>query len=161
MKLPALWTMFGQDHVPYQLLLLAKMIDREAARQMQAEFGLSLADWRVLAYIGVTGPASASTIGNKGHIDRAEISRAVSRLIDSGLVTRTPSEENRRRLIIEATPQGKEVFLKIRDQRRAYYQSIMVGIPPEDLSRVSAALESMALRVNALLNNPAEDAYTE
>src|SRR5687768_12233552 len=62
MTLPPIWHLFGQDHLPYRLLLLARMIDRRSARELQ-KFGLSLAEWRVLAFIGVTGPASAAQIG--------------------------------------------------------------------------------------------------
>jgi DNA-binding MarR family transcriptional regulator len=88
MALPPVWQLFGQDHLPYHLLLLARMIDRQSSRDLQRH-GLSLAEWRVLAFIGTAGPASASTVGKVGEIDRAEISRAVSRLETKGLIARS------------------------------------------------------------------------
>src|SRR5215216_2608338 len=79
-QLPRTWTLFGPEHLPYRLLLLARMIDRQASRKLQAEFNISLAEWRVLAFVGVSGSSTAATIGAQGRIDRAEISRAVAAL---------------------------------------------------------------------------------
>ena len=78
MQLPATWTLFGEEHLPHRLLLLAKMIDRETSRQLQDDFAISVAEWRVLAFVCASGPASASDIGTAGQIDRADISRAVN-----------------------------------------------------------------------------------
>ena len=88
MALPSTWNLFGDDHLPHRLLLLAKMIDRETSRQLQDEFAISVAEWRVLAFVCAAGPASASDIGTAGQIDRAEISRAVRNLAAADLIAR-------------------------------------------------------------------------
>ena len=90
MSLPKMWSLFGADHLPYRLLLLARMIDRQASRQLQQEFDITLAEWRVLAFVCAAGPATASTVGHSGGIDRAEISRAVAKLEGKALVSRQP-----------------------------------------------------------------------
>ncbi|HTN14722.1 MAG TPA: MarR family transcriptional regulator [Sphingomonadaceae bacterium] len=150
MNLPTTWHLFGADHMPYQLLLLAKMIDRISARQLHSAYGLSLAQWRVLAFVCTAGPASASEIGAAGEIDRAEISRAVTRLVESGFVLREQAQNNRRRLIISATPEGEAEYRKIRDERRAYFQSIMGAIPEDERVRFAQQLEAMAIAVGSL-----------
>ncbi|MXO66595.1 MarR family winged helix-turn-helix transcriptional regulator [Altericroceibacterium endophyticum] len=142
--------LYGSDHFPYQLLILAKKIDRQATRHLHGEFGLTLAEWRVLAFIGVAGPSSASLIGRDGHVDRAEISRAVSRLTEAGLVTRQPAENNKRRLIIHTTPEGQDLFIKIRDHRRTYYQTLTHSISEEDKNRLSQAIRDMSEEVDRL-----------
>ena len=148
MKLPATWSLFGEEHIPYQLLLLAKMIDRESARHLQSEHNLTLAEWRVLAFIGVSGPSSASEIGTAGEIDRAEISRAVSKLIEAGLVERHQAEDNRRRLIIHATKKGTVKFRKVRLIRRAFFQEITGTLSAAEKVQLSGALEAMALELS-------------
>lgn len=150
MNLPATWHLFGADHMPFQLLLLAKMIDRVSARQLHSAYGLSLAEWRVLAFVCSAGPASASEIGAAGEIDRAEISRAVTKLIDAGFITREQAENNRRRLIISATPEGEAEYRRVRDERRAYFHSIMAVIPEDERNRFAQHLEAMAIAVGSL-----------
>lgn len=126
------------------------MIDRESSRHLQVEHGFSLAEWRVLAFICSAGPASASEFGAAAEIDRAEISRAVGKLTQAGLIERNPSKENRRRLIISATPKGHATFLTIRDDRRKYFQEIMSAVPANEWKLLGKTLEAIAERVDSL-----------
>ena len=143
MTLPPVWRLFGQDHLPYRLLLLARMIDRRSARDLQRH-GLSLAEWRVLAFVGSAGPASASKIGRFGEIDRAEISRAVGRLESRGLVQRRQDENHRKRFIISPTPEGESLFVEVRDERRLFFRAMTEGISPSDRKAMDEGLEIMA-----------------
>ena len=142
--LPRTWTLFGPDHLPYRLLLLARMIDRQASRKLQADFNISLAEWRVLAFVGVSGPSTAATIGTHGRIDRAEISRAVAALERKGLATREPHPTNRRKLIIKPTERGERLFEEVRHERQSFFQSMLATIPPGDGEVVERSLQAMA-----------------
>lgn len=136
--------MFGEDHLPYRLLLLSRMIDRETARLLHKQFGLSLADWRLLAIGSAMGSSSASEIGAAGEIDRAEISRAFRKLEEAGLMTRDPDPKHRKRKIISPTEKGQALFREIRDERRRYFRSIMESLSAEDRLLMDACLEKMA-----------------
>jgi DNA-binding MarR family transcriptional regulator len=144
MTLPPVWHLFGQDHLPYRLLLLARMIDRRSARELQ-KFGLSLAEWRVLAFVGAAGPASASKIGKFGEIDRAEISRAVGRLEATGLIERRPDESHRKRFIISATSAGESLFREVREERRHFFQGMTRNLSQAEREIMDKCLENMAI----------------
>jgi DNA-binding MarR family transcriptional regulator len=146
MTLAPVWHLFGQDHLPYRLLLLARMIDRRSARELQ-KFGLSLAEWRVLAFIGVAGPASASRLGQLGEIDRAEVSRAVARLEAKHLIERRPDENHRKRFIISPTRAGESLFEEVREERRQFFRKVTEGLSPADRQLIDAGLETMALNL--------------
>ncbi len=147
MTLPPTWDLFGDDHLPHRLQLLAKMIDRETAKQLQREFGMSLAEWRVLAYICAAGPASAADVGAASAIDRAEVSRAVAKLERDDLIARSVDPKHRKRLILEPTDTGRDAFARIRGQRRGYFQRIMSDIPQATREQLNSALRTIALGV--------------
>jgi|SRR5688500_7292639 len=147
MQLPATWNLFGDDHIPHRLLLLARMIDRQTSRQLQAEFAISVAEWRVLAFVCASGPASASDIGTAGQIDRAEISRAVLKLAAANLIVRKADEKHRKRRIIHATEAGDRLFRKIRESRRDYFQSLMGEVSGADRRQLDAMLRKIAHRL--------------
>jgi DNA-binding MarR family transcriptional regulator len=146
MALPPVWHLFGQDHLPYRLLLLARMIDRQSARELQ-RFGLSLAEWRVLAFVGSAGPASASKIGKYGEIDRAEISRAVGRLEARGLIERRPDATHRKRFIISPTAAGEALFGEVREERRRFFRGMTEGLSRPDREAMDKGLETLALNL--------------
>src|ERR1700754_3270447 len=99
--IPETWQLFDQVHLPYRILLLAKLLDRATARQLRDdEEALTLAEWRVLAHLELLGEASSSRIMSASATDRAEVSRAVASLERADLITRRPDSESRKRLLL-------------------------------------------------------------
>ncbi len=145
--MPPTWNLFGADHVPFQLLLLSKAMDRTSARQLSHQYGMTLAEWRVLAYIGSSGPASAGEIGAEAGIDRAEISRAVARLSEAKLINRQPDPKNRRRLIINLTQLGQNRHKQVRNDRRAFFKHITKDLDDKEVESLANMLKKIALRV--------------
>ena len=144
------WHLFDHSHVPYRILLLAKMLDRVTARQIRAEAGLSLAEWRVLAHAAVLGEATANRIATAAGIDRAEASRAVTALLEKRLIGRTPDAANRKRLLIALTEDGLRLHAKVRDKRTAFFAEVTADLAPEELAELDAMLLKIARRTEQL-----------
>lgn len=142
--------MYGGDHLPHRLLLLAKMIDRDTARQLQQEFSMSLAEWRVLAYVCGAGPTSAASVGQAFESDRAEISRAVAKLVKRGYLKRMTDPANKKRIILHPTNTGTLTYEKARQQRQDYFLSIMRDLTKRDRLDLDAKLEKIAERILGL-----------
>ncbi|WP_140420477.1 MarR family winged helix-turn-helix transcriptional regulator [Novosphingobium sp. B 225] len=149
MALPPTWTLFGDDHLPHRLQLLAKMIDRESARQLQAQSGLSLAEWRVLAFVGTTGQTTAADICAAFEVDRAEVSRAIAKLGDDGLIVRQPDDRNRKRLILRLTEPGIALFRSTRDERVLYFRQITASLSSSERTLLEDLIGKVALSVDS------------
>lgn len=119
-----IWHLFGDDGLAQRLLLLAKMIERVASRKLQDGFGMSVAQWRVLAFVCISGPATASFIGDSAEADPAEISRAVKALAGRQLVTRAFEPGNRKTMVIAPTTDGHALFTAVRRERQEYFSRI-------------------------------------
>ncbi|MBT2134499.1 MarR family transcriptional regulator [Croceibacterium sp. LX-88] len=143
-SLPKIWHLFSDDGLPQRLLLLAKMIERQTARQLQADFDLSLAQWRVLAFVCIAGPSTASFMGEAAEVDQAEISRAVRALLDKKLIVREFQPGNRKTMVIAPTEQGLAQFKLIRELRQRYFALITSKLSSEQRATVNVALSSMA-----------------
>lgn len=153
MTLPRTWNLFGGTHLPHRLLLLARMMDRATMQQLQENFALTLAEWRVLAFICSVGPASAADIGGAFDSDRAEVSRAVKRLVEAGLVERNSNEHNRKRQIISVLPEGQALFERARKMRGDYFAAILQDITEAERDLLNEALSKIALRVTEQRNS--------
>lgn len=139
-----IWHLFGDEGVPQRILLLAKMIERQASRNLQGEFGMSVAQWRVLAFVCISGPATASFIGEAAEADPAEVSRAVKALEQRRLVTRAYAPGNRKTMIIAPTADGRELFAEIRRRRQAYFSRITQELPRSQIADLGRSLTSIA-----------------
>ena len=72
-----------------------------------------------LARLAELGPMSQNQLGRVTAMDAATIKGVVGRLVTRRLVTTVPSEEDRRRLIVDLTPEGRALFAEPRRARAA------------------------------------------
>jgi DNA-binding MarR family transcriptional regulator len=147
--IPETWQLFDQLHLPYRLLLLAKLIDRATARQLREDAGLTLAEWRVLAHLELLGETSSSKIAAITAADRAEVSRAVASLEKAGLLVRRPDTTNRKRLLLNLTDKGRDMHRRVRKGRVAYFERLLENLSPEERAGLDASLLKMARRVES------------
>lgn len=69
-----------------------------------------------LAKLAELGPMSQNQLGRATSMDAATIKGVVGRLVTRRLVTTVPSEEDRRRLVVDLTPEGRALFEGVRER---------------------------------------------
>ena len=149
MSLPFTWSLPSEYFLPHRIQMLARMIDRETGRDLQAHFNLTVADWRVLAMTGTAGSASAAEICIAFEVDRAEVSRAVERLVKAGLIQREAYPRHRSKKKLSPTEKGWAIFQAAVKRREEYFGRIMQDLSTEDRQALDHMLRSVALRVDA------------
>ncbi len=147
MALPPNWGT-GEYFIPLRLLLLARMIERETARDLQLGLGVTVAEWRVLATTCMKGSSSAAEICARFETDRAEVSRAVARLLKADLIERKPDHSHRQKMRITPTAAGRDVFEIARAMREDYALAILQDFSPEERKIFDKAIENIARRVD-------------
>ena len=140
--------MSNQYFIPHRLMLLARMIDRETARDLHSDFKITAAEWRALGYICTTGSSSAAQICVAFEVDRAEVSRAVARLLEAKLIQRGQARDHENRLVLTPTSAGEEMHDRIKAKRREYFEWILQDLAPEDREALDAMLAKIANRVD-------------
>ena len=112
--------------VPYKVSILATHFRQAIAELYKPALGITEGEWKVLVTIAHHGPLASSNIGTHMTLDRMAVSRALSRLIDLGLVRRRPHASDQRISMVWLTASGERSF--------------------DTLAREAAALERKALR---------------
>ena len=75
--------------VPYRLSVLTNRISNAIARHYSEQFGLSIAEWRVMAVLGQSPGLSASEVALRTEMDKVQVSRAVTSLVRRRRVQKT------------------------------------------------------------------------
>jgi DNA-binding MarR family transcriptional regulator len=83
---------------------LARRLRRERARD-----DLSDAHFAVLANLKAHGRLAIGELAQRERVSAPTMSNSVDALAEAGLVVRVPSEEDRRRVYIEITPNGTDI----------------------------------------------------
>src|SRR4051794_34681348 len=93
-----------------ELGLLVKAGQRELERRMNEAMrplGLTGAQADALAVIGQAGPLSLKDLGELLIAEAGHPSRLVDRMVEAGLVERRAAGDDRRRVELSLTPQGR------------------------------------------------------
>ncbi len=83
-------------------------------------------------------------LATQERVSTAAMSKRVSRLERGGLVARTQSEADRRRVGLTLTEEGQRTLRRVRSRRTAWLASRLGSLSPEELAAVGAAAEPLA-----------------
>jgi DNA-binding MarR family transcriptional regulator len=135
--------------LPYRLSVVSNRVSRLFARQYSERFGLSIAEWRVLAVLGTDGVATASAVRERTGMDKAKISRAVAALLARGLLAHAARGEDRRLAPLVLTAAGQAIHAAIVPLARQIEAEITADLPPGDLALLRRALAAIEARAAA------------
>jgi len=102
-----------QNFFPYRLAVLAEAVSQSVAQVYRERFGLTRDEWRVIAALAESGPARTAAIIERTTLEKMQVSRAVTRLEQGGLLERQPDPEDGRGWVLRLTPQGRALYRKI------------------------------------------------
>ena len=101
------------DYIPCLLATLTQSIMRSVASLFEDRYGISLPEWKVLAIIREKPGLSAVAVARRAQMDTVAVSRAVTKLLDRGLVLRELDSEDRRRSVLDVSAEGLELHDQI------------------------------------------------
>lgn len=109
-----------QDFLPYQLTELARAISAGFSREYRDRYGITVAEWRVVAHLSQQDEVSIREITQRVGMDKPKVSRAASRLEAGGYITKVVDEGDRRLLRLALTDKGREMIETLAPIARAY-----------------------------------------
>jgi len=142
-----LWESYGLLHLPFRMLILAKMLDRLASTNILKGEHLTLAEWRVMANLSRTGESTVNALAADSYVDRAEVSRASRSLEKQGLVERGSHPASRAKRLLTLSAAGREMAERIGGQRRLFYSYLMEGLSEEERQTFDDFLLHFAVRI--------------
>ncbi len=101
------------NFLPYRLNVAATRVSRAFAEHYRERFGISIAEWRVLAHLHQSGAVSVRDIEARTEMEKSKISRAASRLEEAGHVAKAVNDADRRLLELTLTPSGQALVAQL------------------------------------------------
>lgn len=140
------------DFFPYRLAVLADQVSQCMAQVYAARFQLTRDEWRVLAALHQnptmkTGDAIAHTT-----MEKMQASRAITRLEEGGLVSRTEDEHDRRHRVLSLTPAGKALVKKIIPLVQAREAFLLADLDDQEREVLDRVLGKLTERARTLVS---------
>lgn len=129
--------------MPFRLARIAEHLGSEVSAVYRARFGLSRAEWRLLAHLGANGPNTARDLQGLTAMDKVKVSRAVAALEARGWLGRCVDPNDRRVSHLALTAEGQAVFDGLApDMLRAEAQAV-AGLDAVRAARLAQMLDDL------------------
>jgi len=117
-------------------------VGRELRREARGA-GVSPEQVSLLVAIKYAPGIGLRELAARERVSPPAMTKHVDRLERDGLVARTPSAEDRRRVGVSLTEEGQRVLRRVRSRRTAWLAQRLRGLSPKELAAVEAAVEPL------------------
>ena len=118
-------------------------VGRELRREARA-VGISPEQVSLLVAIKYEPGIGIRELAAHERVSPPAMSKHVDRLERDGLVQRTPSADDRRRVGLTLTEEGQRMLRRVRSRRTAWLASRLGKLSPSELAAVEAAVEPLS-----------------
>jgi DNA-binding MarR family transcriptional regulator len=118
--------------MPYRLSVLTNRVSNAIARSYSERFGLSVAEWRVMAVLGQAPGLSAREVARRTEMDKVQVSRAVAKLVRNRRVQKQSDSADGRVTRLALTPRGRAIYDEIVPQALGLEEQFLAALAPHE-----------------------------
>jgi MarR family transcriptional regulator for hemolysin len=123
---------------------------RQALDRRLKDLGVGQAGWMAIAIIAKAGePLSQTELAHRLGIEDPSMVAMIDRLVKAGFALRVPSQTDRRIKLIVLTPEGEQLYSKVKAAADAFRAELFAGIDTQKLQAATELLESLLAAAEA------------
>jgi DNA-binding MarR family transcriptional regulator len=130
----------GLGYFGYRLAVTAKLFDRKFVEILKAHSTLTLPQWRCVAQLGLAEPGTVRSLAEGAAVDRAEVSRALARLVAQSFVARHDNRGDQRSPQFTLTAEGRALFVRVRKPVSEFIRSLIAEVAKSDIEAADRVL---------------------
>ncbi len=139
-----------EDFLPYRFHVLAELLSRSLSLTYQDRFGISVAEWRILAILGRESPLSAGDVGRRTHMEKPRVSRALGRMQETGLLVRRVDRHDHRVAILRLSRRGQDLYRRLAPLALDWERRLLRELDDQDRARLDDLLDRLQIRLEAM-----------
>lgn len=130
------------EFLPYRLSIASNAVSERVAGVYQARFGLKVPEWRIIAVVAEQGRLTQAGLVAATQMDKMTVSRAVTALVERGVLTRAPAGD-RRTLELTLTDEGNSLHAEIAPLALAIETELLAGFTKAERKQMLALLRRL------------------
>jgi DNA-binding MarR family transcriptional regulator len=135
--------------LPYSITVLAAEMSERFGALYQEQFGITMAEWRILAYVAANHEMSVREIAAGVVLDKAKVSRGIARLQAQGHVRKRAGKTDGRLVRISLTPKGRRLFTKIVPLANDFQAWLLDALDDKERRQLETAIAVLRRRLIA------------
>lgn len=143
--------MTGDFHLSRRLLVLANLLKRGGTIRYRRLLALSVGEWGIIGELSLLAPLNLNELAAGIGLDKAQISRSVTSLVERGLVTRQPNPESNREVVINLTAEGRRSMARMVAAAAAVNAFLLQGFSADERRILADQIDLLTDRAHQLL----------
>ena len=132
----------SEDLVTAVLTASRVLVAISARSVAEIEDKVTMTQFRTLVVLDAHGRTNLNGVARELGVNASTALRTVDRLIAAGLVTRHENQEDRREVVLAATPAGRRLVHRVTERRRRDIAAITARMSPSRRSGLVRALQA-------------------
>lgn len=120
------------DEIARELSVLIPRMMRGIQTSLAPVASITLPQFVLLVGLKDTGPTAVSEIARARNVSPPTVTRLVDRLIDAHMVTRVEDSHDRRRVLVQLTPQGETAVRRFQEAIGERWKTVLVHLPEQE-----------------------------
>ncbi len=139
-----------QHYIPYRLSVAANAVSRLIALAYEERFGLTIAQWRLVAVLADEKSLTQQELCGRTIMDKVTVTRAAQGLQRRRLIKRSPNLADGRSHRLMLTPAGEALHAQIAPLALGYEAKLLTGFEPGDIAKLEQQLRQLERAAAAL-----------
>jgi len=129
--------------LPLRLMRVAQRVQLAFTRKLTQELGIGISEWRLITVLDDSENLSANEVAALAGMDKVQVSRAVSRALGHGLLTRLRDHDDRRRTVLNLTDKGRDAVIKCKPLASSFDQGLRHDLGTSQTNALNEQLDSL------------------
>ncbi|MBL4612289.1 MAG: MarR family transcriptional regulator [Emcibacter sp.] len=139
-----------REWVPYQLWRLSQEAGYILEDYYGEKYSLRGESWRFMAMLASSAPISAKRLGQSLDMDQVQVTRALNKLLDNGYISRRTDPRDRRKVILNLSSRGTEVYQDIAGKAKDLETRMLEKMPKGEQENFKQALKGLLATVERM-----------
>jgi len=139
--------MAGDKTINDYLAHLVAQANRRLNRALSEE-GVPLDQWRILRVLYESGGMTMRSLADAVTLNRPTMTKIVDKLVNDGLAYRVPDPEDRRKVRIFLSDQGKGLYRQQNQRVSSHQETVESEYGPEQTKQLKELLETFLKRMS-------------
>lgn len=132
-----------RDFVSYRLSVLSRVLDRTSEARMMKSYPLALTENRILGLLYDGSVATVRAVAREMCLDKAQVSRAMSKLVRQGFASRAIDPVDRRSAEFRISPKGREYYSSHLARARAMQIAMLSSLTSDEIEKLDSAISKL------------------
>lgn len=136
---------FVDDYLLYLMARASALASAGFHNQVRA-LGMQVYEWRIMAVLFGTDGVTVGGLARRCLIKQPSVTKNIDRMEERGLVSRRPSPDDRRQVIISLTERGTEIVADLVQRARAHEAEVLADFPKDEAEILKRVLRRLIER---------------